>query len=161
MNDQAFCPDCGGARRSDTGACANCGRSLEPVAESLEPAGAPASGWTQPEDVRAMTVQSWRGLGVGAFIALVLPISYAVLGRLLEVGIVPRNQVHPFLPLLDSILFPYGVLLGPIGVVVAGRSAGVRGAAGWLVLMIVTVPALACLWIFSILLYSGATGRPL
>ena len=123
MNDQAFCPDCGCARRSETGACANCGRSLEPAAESLEPAGALESGWTEPADDRVKVAQFCRGLGVGAFIALVVPTSYLVLARLLEVGIVSRDQVHPLVPILDGILFPWGVLLGPIGVVVAGRSA--------------------------------------
>ncbi len=107
-----------------------------------------------------MMVESWRGLGVGAFIALVVPISYVVLARLVEVGIAPNDQVHTLVPLLDWILFPLGVLLGPIGIVVAGRSAGIRGAFGWLVLMIVAVPALAYLWFISALLYSGATGRP-
>jgi hypothetical protein len=62
MNDSAFCPDCGCARRSETGACANCGRSLEPVAESLEPAGAPVSGWTQPANDGAIAVTSWPRL---------------------------------------------------------------------------------------------------
>jgi hypothetical protein len=160
MNDQAFCPDCGCARRSETGACANCGRSLDPVAGSLEPAGALASGWTEPANVPAMTVESWRGLGIGAFIALVVPASYLVLARLLEVGIVSRDQVDPLVPLLDGILLPWGVLLGPIGVVVAGRSAGIRGAFGWIILIVLTVPALASLWLAGVFAYSGATGRP-
>ena len=38
MSDQPFCPECGSARLVGTVACATCGRSLEPVAESLEPA---------------------------------------------------------------------------------------------------------------------------
>jgi len=159
MNDHAFCPQCGSARLVGTAACATCGRTFGPIAESLEPAGAPASGWTQPANVGAMAVKSWRGLGVGAFIALVVPTSYLVLARLVELGIAPSDQVHPLVPLLDGILL-YGVALGPIGIVVAGRSVGIRGALGWLVLMIVTVPALAYLWFISALLYSGATGRP-
>jgi hypothetical protein len=160
MNVQPFCPDCGSARLVGTITCANCGRSLEPVGESLEPAGAPASEWTESANDRAMAVTFWRGLGIGAFIALVVPTVYVVLARLLEVGIVSRDQVHPLVPLLDVILFPWGVLLGPIGVVVAGRSAGIRGVFGWFVLMFVAVPALASLWLFSVLVYSGATGRP-
>src|ERR1700690_1185212 len=107
MNDQAFCPDCGCARRSETGACANCGRSLEPAAEWLEPAGPLASGGGEPAIDRAMVVQFWRGLGVGAFIALGVPTSYLVLARLLEVGIVSRDQVHPLVPILDVLLFPW------------------------------------------------------
>jgi DNA-directed RNA polymerase subunit RPC12/RpoP len=160
MNDQPFCPHCGSTRLVGTVACATCGRSFEPVAESLEPAGAPASGWTQPASAGAMAVTSWRGLWVGAFIALVVPTYYLVLARLVEVGIVSSDQVHTLVHSLDTILFPWGVLLGPIGVVVAGRSAGIRGVFGWFVLMFVAVPALASLWLFSVLVYSGATGRP-
>ena len=159
MNNEAFCPHCGAARLDGTVACANCGRTFEPVAESLEPAGLPASGWTQPANVVALTVGSWRRLAFGAFIALVVPTSYLVLGRLVELGIVPGDQVRPLVPFLDAILL-YGVALGPIGIAVAGRSIGVRGTLRWLVLMIVTVPALAYLWFFSALVYSGATGRP-
>jgi hypothetical protein len=159
MTDQAFCPDCGSARLSETGVCAHCGRSLEPVAESLEPARAPASEWTEPADDRAMVFPFWRGLGVGAFIALVVPTLYLVLARLLEVGIVSRDQVHPLVQFLD-VLFPWGVLLGPIGIVVAGRSADIRGAFGWIVLLVLTVPALASVWLASVFAYSGATGRP-
>jgi hypothetical protein len=107
-----------------------------------------------------MAVKSWRGLGLGAFIALVVPASCLVLARLLELGIVSRDQVHPLVPLLDTILFPWGVVLGPIGVVVAGTSAGIRGGFGWLVLMIVAVPPLASLWLAGVFAYSGATGRP-
>ncbi len=160
MNDPAFCPHCGSARRDGTITCANCGRSLEPVAESMEAAGAPASGWTPAANAGEMAVTSWRGLGIGAFIALVLPTSYLVLARLLEVGIVSRDQVRPLVPLLDAIQFPWGVVLGPVGIVVAGRSAGIRGGCAWLVLMVFTVPALAFFWLASVFAYSGATGRP-
>jgi DNA-directed RNA polymerase subunit RPC12/RpoP len=159
MNDQAFCPQCGSPRLVGTAACATCGRSFDPVAESLEPARAPASGWTQPANVAAMTVKSWRDLGVGAFIALVVPISFLVLARLAEAGIVPSDQMQTLVPLLTWIGLS-GALLGPIGIVVAGRSAGIRGGCGWLMLIILTVPALAWLWFYSALELSAATGNP-
>src|SRR5665811_2014584 len=46
------------------------------------------------QEVVAMTVKSWRGLVVGAFIALVVPISYWVLALLVENGIAPYDQTH-------------------------------------------------------------------
>jgi hypothetical protein len=52
------------------------------------------------------------------------------------------------------------VLLGPIGVVVAGRSAGIRGAFGWFVLMVVAVPVLTSLWLGSVMAFGSATGNP-
>jgi hypothetical protein len=160
MNDQAFCPECGSARLVGTAACPTCGRSLEPVDESLEPGGAPASGSTEPANADAMVVQFWRGLGIGAFIALVVPTSNLVLAQLVEAGIMPSDQVQTLVHPLDSILFPWGVLLGPIGVVVAGRSAGIRGASAWFVLMVVAVPVLTSLWLGSLLAFGSATGNP-
>ena len=107
-----------------------------------------------------MVVQFWRGLGIGAFIALVVPTSNLVLAQLVEAGIMPSDQVQTLVHPLDSILFPWGVLLGPIGVVVAGRSAGIRGASAWFVLMVVAVPVLTSLWLGSLLAFGSATGNP-
>jgi hypothetical protein len=161
MNVQTFCPECGSTRLVGTVACPTCGRSLQPVDdESLEPADAPAPGWAEPPNADALVRKFWRGLGIGAFIALVVPISYLVLARLVEAGIVSSDQVQTLVHPLDSILFPWGVLLGPIGVVVAGRSAGIRGAFGWFVLMVVAVPVLTSLWLGSVMAFGSATGNP-
>ena len=146
MNDQAFCPQCGSPRLVGTTACATCGRSFEPVAESLEPAHAPASGWTQPTKF-------------GMFIALVVPISYLALALLVKTGIVPSAQMQTLVPLLTATQGPLG-LLGPIGIVIAGWSVGIRGVLGWLVTIILTLPALASLWFYSALELSAATGNP-
>ena len=158
MNDHAFCPQCGSARLVGTAACATCGRSFDPVAESLEPARAPASGWTQPANVGARTVKSWRGLGVGAFIALVVPISFLVLARLAEAGITPSDQMHTLVPLLDTILFS-GVLLGPIGIVVAVRAAGFGRGEG-VAVGIVALPVSAIVWFMCVATLGGALGNP-
>jgi len=107
-----------------------------------------------------MTVKSWLGVAAGAFIALVVPISYLALALLVKTGIVPSAQMQTLVHSLDWILFPWGVLLGPIGIVVAGSSAGVRGGCAWLVLIILAVPALASLWLYGALELGAATGNP-
>jgi len=106
-----------------------------------------------------MTVKAWLGVAAGAFIALVVPISILVLARLAEAGIADPSQMHTVDLLLNRIVFS-GVLLGLIGIVIAGRSVGIRGVLGWLVLMIFTVPALAYLWLWSFLLFSQSIGEP-
>ena len=128
MNDQAFCPDCGCARRSGTVACANCGRSLEPVAESLEPAGAPASGWTRTS---GRCARWWSSSG-GAWGSARSSRSSCRLPTWSSPGCwrsgsCRATRCTPSFH-CSTDLFPWGVCLGPIGVVVAGRSAGIRGA---------------------------------
>ncbi len=106
-----------------------------------------------------MTVKSRRGVGIGAFIALVVPISYWVLALLVENGIAPYDQVRPQLDVLGFISLSE-ILLAPIGIVIAGRSAGVRGAIAWIALIIVGIPVLALVWLLSVATLSGALGNP-
>lgn len=106
-----------------------------------------------------MTVKSRRGVVIGAFIALVVPISYWVLALLVENGIAPYDQVRPQLDVLGFISLSE-ILLAPIGIVIAGRSAGVRGAIAWIALIIVGIPVLALVWLLSVATLSGALGNP-
>jgi hypothetical protein len=107
-----------------------------------------------------MTVRSRRGLVGAAFIALVVPISYWVLALLVENGIAPHDAVRPQLNLLGWISLSE-ILLAPTGIVIAGRSAGVRGASAWIALIIVAVPILAVVWFLCLVTLSGALGNPL
>jgi hypothetical protein len=52
------------------------------------------------------------------------------------------------------------LLLGPVGIVVAGRSVGVRGASNWLALLIVALPAYAVVWFVCVATVNGALGNP-
>ena len=61
--------------------------------------------------------RSWRGVALGGVIALVVPVSLLLLAVLLESGIVSSDLPHD--PLLTLIAFSE-VLLGPVGIVVAG-----------------------------------------
>ena len=107
-----------------------------------------------------MTVKSWWGPVVGAFIALVVPISYWVLALLVENGIAPYDQTHSLFDLLGLLGWISLFLLGPIGIVVAGRSAGVRGALAWLALLIVAIPVLAFVWFVCVATLGGTLGNP-
>lgn len=107
-----------------------------------------------------MRVKSRRGLVGGAFIALVVPISYWVLALLVEKGIAPYDQTYALLNPLGLLGWISLFFLGPIGIVIAGRSAGVRGAGAWLGLTIVAVPVFAFVWFLGVATLSGALGSP-
>jgi hypothetical protein len=113
------------------------------------------------QEVVAMTVKSRGGLAVGVFIALVVPISYWVLALLVENGIAAYDQTHA---LFDGPLGLIGwislFLLGPIGIVIAGWSAGVRGAPAWLALIVIAVPVFAFVWFVCVATLGGALGNP-
>ena len=106
-----------------------------------------------------MTAKSWRSVMVGASIALVVPISYWVLASLVENGIAPYDQTHSLFDLLGLLGWISLFLLGPIGIVIAGRSAGVRGALAWLALLI-AVPVLAFVWFVCVATLGGTLGNP-
>ncbi len=106
-----------------------------------------------------MRVKSWRGVVVGAFIALVLPLSTLLFASLILNGIVHVNREGSFMQTLTTIELTE-IFLGPIGIVVAGTSAGLRGAVAWLALIIVAVPVLAFVWFLCAATLSGALGSP-
>ncbi len=106
-----------------------------------------------------MTVKAWRGFAIGALTALVVPISFWVLALLVEKGLAPYDQTHSLLNLFGWISLSE-ILLAPSGIVIAGRSAGLRGAIAWLALIIWAVPVLAFVWFLSVATLSGALGNP-
>jgi len=107
-----------------------------------------------------MTAKSWRSVMVGASIALVVPISYWFLASLVENGIAPYDQTHALFDLIGLLGWISLFLLGPIGIVIAGRSAGVRGALAWLALLMWALPVFAFVWFVCVATLSGALGNP-
>ncbi|HEY5434707.1 MAG TPA: hypothetical protein VIK13_05700 [Candidatus Limnocylindrales bacterium] len=107
-----------------------------------------------------MTFESRRGVLVGAFIALFVPTSDLLLAQLVGSGIAPYEQTRSLLDVIGLLAWTSLLLLGPIGIVVAGRSGGVRGAINWLVLLIVALPAYAVVWFVCVATVSGALGNP-
>ena len=106
-----------------------------------------------------MTVKSWRGVAAGAFIALVVPIACLVLALVVQLGIVPQDQMHELLnPVFE--LSMVEIILAPVGIAIVGISAGLRGPIAWLGLIIVAVPLLAFIWFYCVATFSGALGDP-
>jgi hypothetical protein len=76
-----------------------------------------------------------------------------------ENGIARYDQMHSLLNLFGWISLSE-ILLAPIGIVIAGRSASVRGALAWVALIIWAVPVLAFVWFLSVATLSGSLGNP-
>jgi hypothetical protein len=51
-------------------------------------------------------------------------------------------------------------LLGPVGIVIVGRSAGVRRVEGWITLLVIAIPSFVALWFVTVAMLSGALGNP-
>jgi len=47
-----------------------------------------------------------------------------------------------------------------VGIAIAAWSAGVRGVAGWIALMVVALPVFAVIWFVGVATLSGALGNP-
>jgi hypothetical protein len=107
-----------------------------------------------------MTVRSWGGVIAGVVVALLVPISYRVFAQLLEAGVVRVEREGSIMQTLTTIAFTE-LLLGPIGVAIAGRALGLRSPVAWLVLFGLTIPVLAVVWLICFLTLSGALGRPI
>jgi hypothetical protein len=96
-------------------------------------------------------------VAIGGLIALVVPAFIFVISLLVNIGALSADQVD--VPWVTWILVSE-VVIGPIGIVVAGWSAGVRGMPGWVLLVITAVPLLAAVWLASAFMFGGATGSP-
>ena len=107
-----------------------------------------------------MTRQSWLGIVAGAVIALAMPTLTWILGLGLEGGSFTDDQARPFGTLLKSTTL-IELVLGPVGVVILGRSAGIHGIARWLVLIVATLPALTIVWLLGFLTMGAALGSGL
>ncbi len=95
----------------------------------------------------------------GTVIALAIP--------LVDLGVAvawDRHLVDPdpngqLIQALESIA-PLGLLLGPMGIVVAARSRGVTGALRWAAVLLWTLPAFAILWLAAAIWLGGLAGEP-
>ena len=99
-----------------------------------------------------------RGVLAGLLIAFGLPVLYWLLARLIDAGIVPYDTIRAHLDQLGLVSLSE-LFLGPIGIVVIGRSARIRGA-GWIPLFIVAVPFAVVVWFIGVATLSGALGNP-
>ena len=107
-----------------------------------------------------MTIRSRRGVAAGAIIALVVPLGSLLVAQLVEAHVLPYDDVRALLNTIGTLSWISLAVLGPVGIAIVGRSAGVRGIGGWLALYVVAAPAYVVLWFWSSVAISGALGNP-
>jgi hypothetical protein len=117
-----------------------------------------------------MSIQAWLGIGAGTLVALALPTATWFVGLSLEgVAFTPEQQrlhdiaienARPLTDLLSRFSLAE-LLLGPLGIYVVGRSAGIHRATRWVTLAAVTLPLLAVLWLLGLFTMFGAIGKSL
>jgi hypothetical protein len=98
------------------------------------------------------------GVLAGILIATGLPLAYWLLALLIQAGIAPYDPLHALLGVFGLAALSE-VVLGPLGIVVVGRSAGIRGAT-WMTAFVVALPVLAIAWFLGLVALSGSLGNP-
>jgi hypothetical protein len=107
-----------------------------------------------------MTMRSGLGVIAGAVIALVVPLSFRIYAHFLENGILPVEREGSTMGTLTSIALTE-LLLGPLGIAMAGWAARLRRTSAWVLLFLVSVPVLAVIWFICVATLSGALGSPM
>jgi hypothetical protein len=102
--------------------------------------------------------QTRLGVLAGILIATGVPLAYWLLSVLIQAGIAPYAPFHEALGTLGLASLAE-VALGPLGIVLAGRSAGVHGAA-WILTFVIVLPVLAIAWFLGVVALSGSLGNP-
>ena len=105
-----------------------------------------------------MSVKTWPGVTGGAFVALVVPTAMLLAAKLIEGGIPLIERGPDTMQTLTNIALSE-LLLGPVGIAIAGKAAGL-GVLGWVLLIVVAVPVLAFVWFLCAATLSGALGSP-
>jgi hypothetical protein len=107
-----------------------------------------------------MSIQSRRGLVVGLGIAFAVPVASLLLPLLIQNGLAPYDAVRPMLNTFGFLTWASLAVLGPVGIVIAARSVGVRGVLGWLATLMLAGPAYIVVWFAGAVSLSGALGNP-
>ena len=107
-----------------------------------------------------MMVRSRRGVALGVVIVLSVPIAFLVLAVLVQHGIAPYDPIHAQINAIGLIGWVSLAVLGPVGIAIAGWSAGVRGVLAWLAVVIVFGPMFVALWLMSVVTISGSLRNP-
>jgi hypothetical protein len=107
-----------------------------------------------------MAISSRRGLVGGLVIALVVPISSIAIANLVVNKVIAFETARPLLDVFGMFTWATLAVFGPLGVVIAARSAGARGALTLVAIVILAAPAYLAIWFAGAASLSGALGNP-
>jgi hypothetical protein len=99
------------------------------------------------------------GTVVGIVLALAIPVSNGIVALLWGGGAVQLDPDGAFVKGLEAPGLA-AILLGPIGIVIAGWFAGVRTVSTWSVLIVLGIPLLTILWFYAVASLDGLAGEP-
>jgi hypothetical protein len=99
------------------------------------------------------------GTIVGIVLALAIPVSNGVVAVLWSSGVLQLDPEGAFVKGLEAPGLA-GIVLGPIGIVVAGWFAGVRTFSGWFALIILGIPLVTIFWFYAVASLGGLAGEP-
>jgi hypothetical protein len=74
--------------------------------------------------------------------------------------VIAFETARPLLDVFGMLTWATLAVFGPVGIVIAARSAGVRGATGWAAVAVLAFPAYVALWFAGAVSLSGALGNP-
>jgi hypothetical protein len=95
----------------------------------------------------------------GLLLAFALPFANLVVAFLWERQIVIFDPDGAVIGALQG-TFLWELLLGPLGIVAAGRSAAIRSRLTWFALFVVAAPVLAWLWFLGVASVGALAGEP-
>lgn len=98
------------------------------------------------------------GLLLGMAIAIAVPLASLVVAYLWDHGVLALEPNGAFVQILEGSAL-WEIVLGPLGIVIVGRSAHVRGSA-WIGLFLIAIPSLFALWFVSVAYLGGLAGEP-
>lgn len=96
---------------------------------------------------------------LGTFMALAVPAAMAGFAALWSGGVIDPDPNGDLIQTLQMLGLP-GLVVSPIGLVLALWGANVRGAGRWAAFLLWGVPLLAVLWFFSAVWLGGLAGEP-
>jgi hypothetical protein len=107
-----------------------------------------------------MDARSKLGVGVGALLALAIPVTNIAVASLWQAGVLdlgPGGAHGPNNPLVQTLFSTVGweAVLGPVGILIGGWSAGIQGLQAWLRFLTVAAPILFVGWLFGGLFLSS------
>jgi hypothetical protein len=106
-----------------------------------------------------MSRRQIAGTIVGIVLAFAIPVSNGVVALLWGGGAVQLDPDGVFVKGLEAPGLA-GILVGPIGIVIAGWFAGVRTFSTWFVLIVLGIPLLTILWFYAVASLGGLSGEP-
>ncbi len=106
-----------------------------------------------------MLKRSRVGFLFGAFVALIVPVASLVVGYAWKAGLIHLDVDAQGMVGINVVELAE-IVLGPLGIVIGGRSIGARGGLAWFVVIVVAAPLVALLWLIGRLYLSSAAGFP-